>query len=170
MELLESYPTSIARLYLNSIFIHVSVSIEEDCLWCDQVTVPPSSLLSSQQGRLQLCAQLLTALEVGQHLNSPSHCLQIVVMSYGLLMPLLQYGLTTKDIAWVQYSMSQQYMYYLTLKQVLIYCFSVLQEVPIQILLHSQSHLHHMVAVISYNLAQVSTEVLLLHYPTVPCH
>ena len=42
-------------------------------------------------------------------------------------------------------------------KQVLMYCFSVLQEVPIQLLLHSQSHLHHMVAVISYNLAQVSS-------------
>jgi len=36
-------------------------------------------------------------------------------------------------------------------------CFSVLQEVPIQLLLHPQSHLHHMVAVISYNLAQVSS-------------
>lgn len=105
MELLESYPTSIARLYLNSIFIHVSVSIEEGCLWCDQVSIPPGSLLSSQQARLQLCAQLLTALEVGQHLNSPSHCLQIVVMSYGLLMPLLQYGLTTKNIAWVNDSL-----------------------------------------------------------------
>lgn len=101
MELLQNYPTAIARLYLNSIFIHVSVSIEEGCLWCDQVTVAPSSLLSSQQARLQLCAQLLTALEVGQYLNSPSHCLQIVVMSYGLLMPLLQYGLITKNIAWV---------------------------------------------------------------------
>ena len=37
-----------------------------------------------------------------------------------------------------------------------MYCFSVLQEVPIQLLLHSQSQLHHMVAVISFNLAQVS--------------
>ena len=102
MELLQSYPTAIARLYLNSVFIHVAVSIEEGGLWCDQVTVAPSSLLSSQQARLQLCAQLLTALEVGQYLNSPAHCLQIVVMSYGLLMPLLQYGLITKNTAWVQ--------------------------------------------------------------------
>ena len=102
MELLQSYPTAIARLYLNSVFIHVAVSIEEGGLWCDQVTVAPSSLLSSQQARLQLCAQLLTALEVGQYLNSPTHCLQIVVMSYGLLMPLLQYGLITKNTAWVQ--------------------------------------------------------------------
>lgn len=38
-----------------------------------------------------------------------------------------------------------------------MYCFAILQEVPIQLLLHSQSHLHHMVAVISYNLAQVCT-------------
>ena len=36
-----------------------------------------------------------------------------------------------------------------------MHCFSILQEVPIPLLLHSQSHLHHMVAVISYNLAQV---------------
>jgi len=101
MELLQNYPTAIARLYLNSIFIHVSVSIEESSLWCSQVTVAPSLMLSSQQARLHLCTQLLTALEVGQYLNSPSYCLQAVVMSYGLLMPLLQHGLTTKDVAWV---------------------------------------------------------------------
>lgn len=101
MELLESYPTTVGRLFLNSIFIRVSVSIEEASLWCDKVTVAPSLLLSSQQARLQLCSELLTALEVGQYLNSLSHCLQAVVMSYGLLMPLLQYGLMTKNIAWV---------------------------------------------------------------------
>ena len=158
MKLLESYPTSVTRLYLNSIFIHASVSIEEGCLWCDQVAVAPSSLLSSQQARLQLCTQLLTALEVGQHLNSPSHCLQIVVMMYGLLMPLLQYGLTTKNIARVRAICHCNDVYVLVFahQQILMYCFSVLQEVPIQLLLHSQSHLHHMVAVISYNLAQVS--------------
>ena len=39
-----------------------------------------------------------------------------------------------------------------------MYCFSVLQEVPIQLLLHSQSQLHHMVGVISFNLAQVSVK------------
>lgn len=106
MDLLQSYPTAIARLFLSSIFIHVSVSIEEGGLWCDQVAVLPSLMLSSQQARLQLCTQLLIALEVGQFLNSPSYCLQAVVMSYGLLTPLLQYGLTTKNVAWVRIKLS----------------------------------------------------------------
>ena len=153
MDLLQSYPTAIARLFLNSIFIHVSVSIEEGDLWCDQVAVPPSLMLTSQQARMQLCTQLLTALEVGQFLNSPSYCLQAVVMSYGLLSPLLQYGLTTKNVAWVRMFNPRHALHLLV--QMLMHCFSILQEVPIPLLLHSQSHLHHMVAVISYNLAQV---------------
>jgi len=112
IDLLQSYPTAMTRLFLNSILIYVSVSIEESGLWCDQVAVLPCLMLSSQQARLQLCTQLLTAVEVGQFLNSPSYCLQVVVMLYGLLTPLLQYGLITKNIAWVGMK-SFTYIYHL---------------------------------------------------------
>ena len=86
--------------FVYSVFIHTHLT-------SSPLPSPPHNLPSSHQHnhhlhRLKLCSRLLQVLKVCGHIEEPSLCLQAVVMSYGLLAPLLQRDIRTPFIAEVR--------------------------------------------------------------------
>ena len=55
-------------------------------------------LLPSQRDRLKLVGRLRVGLEVFGWLNDHTHCLQVIVMCYMLLVPFLQQNIVIKPI------------------------------------------------------------------------
>lgn len=80
-------PLPLLHLFIISVFIQVQADIRESDLFPDASF---HSLLSSEAKRLCLIAKLLIVLRVAGRINSHYFCLQLIVMCYTLLAPLIQ--------------------------------------------------------------------------------
>ena len=85
------------RLFVDSIFIQTQISIQEGDLLPDQLGMG-APLLSSQRERLRLVSKLLLVMDVAGWINDPSLSLQAAIMSYTLLVPLIQLGIMAKPL------------------------------------------------------------------------
>lgn len=130
------------RQFVSSILISVHLSLIQSGLLMNQVSTR-GLLLPNQLERIELVRKLLVALEVAGMVNDAHLCLQIVIKCYGLLAPLLQHGIGS----WPP------------LFEVLLHCYTVLTELPDNVIstphIPVTSAIHHMIAVISYNVGKV---------------
>lgn len=87
------------HLFINSVLIQVQVNINEKVLHPDSCDY---TLLSSIPVRLNLVRKLLIALEVAGRINSHYFSLQIVIMCYTILVPLIQVFAVTEFVTEVR--------------------------------------------------------------------
>ena len=131
------------RLFVTSILINTHLTLVEGGLLVNQLCTEGGHLRPNQLRRLDLVRKLMVGVEVSGMLNDPNLCLQLVVMSYGILTPLVQHGVTSRPLA-----------------EVLLHCHAVLAELPEPVLVSSKKFataaLHHMIAAYTYRVGKVS--------------
>ena len=88
---------SVLRLFVDSIFIQTQISIQEGNILPDQLGMG-APLLSSQRERLRLVGKLLLVVDLAGWINDPSLSLQAAIMSYTILVPLIQLGIIAKPL------------------------------------------------------------------------
>lgn len=151
-----SHHPSTLRLLVQSILIHTQLALSQ-VKALSVHTVHVTSTLPRTQGelypdrlrttgplrdkqlsRLKLAERLMTALDVSAMLNDGPLCLQVAVMVYGVLAPLVQHSIQSRALVGL-----------------LLRCYAVIGEVPEA--LHKRStSVHHMIAGIGYYLSNVS--------------
>ncbi len=99
-------------------------------------------LRDKQLSRLKLAERLMTALDVSAMLNDGPLCLQVAVMMYGVLAPLVQHTIQSRALVGL-----------------LLRCYAVIGEVP-EALHKKSTSLHHMIAGIGYYLSKVSLSLI----------
>ena len=88
---------TVLRLFADSIFIQTQLSVREGDLLPDQLGMG-APLLSDQRERLRAVSKLLLVVDVAGWINDPSLSLQAAVMSYTLLVPMMQLGVMAKPL------------------------------------------------------------------------
>ena len=88
---------TVLRLFADSIFIQTQLSIREGDLLPDQLGMG-APLLPGQRERLRAASKLLLVVDVAGWINDHSLSLQAAVMSYTLLVPMMQLGVVAKPL------------------------------------------------------------------------
>ena len=86
----ENSSSVMLRYFIECVFISVDISIKEGALFCDSLC-DEGPLTNGQISRLNECEKLLIAIEICGWLNDNILCLQAVVMTYGLLAPIIHW-------------------------------------------------------------------------------
>ena len=138
---LASMPQSIVRHFVQSILIRTQLKMGQSALFSDKLS-RQGPLKPSQLQRIELAKSLVVAMEVSAMLNDASLCLQAVVMTYGVLAPLIQHSVTARPVI-----------------DILLHCYCVIGEVPETLVSNKQMDnvigVHHMIAGIAYYLGKV---------------
>ena len=146
--LLSTMPTAILRHFVQSVIIDVQLSMVEASLYSNQLcTAGP--LKHSQLLRFSLVCKLFSVIQVSGTINDSSLCLQAVVLCLGLLSPLIQHNVTSRP-----------------LMDALLYCHSVLTELPEHVLVSKDSSstasLHHLIGSTALHVGKVRIHVYIL--------
>lgn len=132
---------SIVRHFAQSILIQTQLKMSQGAIFSDKLS-REGPLKPSQLQRIELAKSLVVAMEVSAMLNDASLCLQAVVMTYGILAPLIQHSVAAGPVI-----------------DMLLHCYCVIGEVPETLLSNKQTDdaigLHHMIAGIAYYLGKV---------------
>ncbi|XP_075253946.1 cilia- and flagella-associated protein 54-like isoform X5 [Convolutriloba macropyga] len=129
------------RLFLINLFTSVDVAIRDGALYsnviCDRG--PP---YNQQVKRLRECEKLLVAIELSGMLNDAPLAFQAIVLSYGLVVPMIQNKLPSVPVA-----------------QILLRIHAVLTELPANLRVRKQQSItdciSHMIACITFHTARL---------------